>query len=205
MARKQSLRDQVLQLASLGLNQKEIGRRVGRSERTIRRWKRGDAVPTPDAARALARASTKARGELRKIAKRETRGRQPIPRDVPIPRAERRTLRQYHAGKWTGKYYKSDWVNYNVAGWSIPETLDFIEALRERGEALRMQIQLIFSEPEQTSRDSGVPMGSGLQRSGSPIVDVGGRDAQQLREFFAKRLEGPRRHPLYVAVLDVTK
>jgi transcriptional regulator with XRE-family HTH domain len=214
MARKLSARELVQQVAAKGaktksgeyrpLTQKEIAKKIGVHERTIRKWIAGEKRQAAERASKLQRAASSARATNRALARRETKGRQPLPRDVPIPHAMRRDLRVYRAGKWTGEYHESDWVNYDVKRWRVPDVLDFIEALRERGADLRMQIQLIYLAPKVASGDSGTPYSAELMRIGSPIVDVGGRNAPQLREFFSRRLEGKKRHPLFVAVLDVT-
>lgn len=202
MARRASAHDLLLQLQARGLSQKKIADRLGVHPRTIRKWKSGETSPSDAHYAKAQRAASKARSENRALARRQTRGRQPIPRDVPIPSSERRTLRTYRGGKWTGGYELSDWVNYNVRGWSNADVLDFIEALRERGAAMRMKIQLIYLAPVESPTDSGTPYSSTQQRSGSAITDVGGRDAAGLRQYFSKLIEGKRRRPLYVAVLD---
>lgn len=210
MARRYSPRALVLQLSSRGLTQAQIARKVGRSARTVRRWKSGDAEPSDDALRRLERAARAYREENRRAARRVSRGAQPIPRDVPIPKAERRQLKRYRGGKDTGECYASDWLNYNVRGYSVGDVIELIESLWDQGAHLRLQVQLIFSTRlddqiywTESRKAKRRERSTGRKRAASVIQDLGGIDRSDVAAFVRKWLDGAGRVPLYVGVLDV--
>lgn len=102
--------------------QKELAQKLGVSDRTIRRWKSGEAAPSA-VHEAIIR---KAAGAVRRKAVRGF----PQIENFPAMQGHRRELIQwgYRNGKAydTGKRELSDWVNYDVSAMPLQRIYDFI-------------------------------------------------------------------------------
>ena len=142
MARRPSIsvRAQVL-TALQEFTQKELAAQLGVSERTIRRWKNEGVQPAnPFVALAL---HDEYRAEKKRIQSRNRRfapGAIPPKSEIPLI-GERRQLREYDAkNQFTGKYYPSDYVNYNVVRLDYEAVFGILKDLRDRSAT----IQLIY-------------------------------------------------------------
>lgn len=215
MARKRTPREQIFQLAASGLTQKQIAARLGVHARTIRKWKSGETKPDVSHARKLSNASERARqsareyvnieredGSTRRV--REKKRAVALPRDVPIPRAVRREIRDYRDGKWQPDYgYKlSDWLNYNVKGYSVADVAAFVRGLSRSAGKSRPYIQLVYLAPVEDTNVSGTPYlaNKRYQRSGSMIRDLGGLDEAGIVRWVLDELDAPGRKAMFVAV-----
>lgn len=200
----------MLQLESAGLTQKEIASRLGVHARTIRKWKSGETAPAPERYSKLSRAASGAR---RRLAERidvenadgeivrtiPTRRREhKLPRNVPIPRAIRREIRDRERGGWT----LSDWINYDVRGWKLADVENFVRALYASSARERPYIQLVFLAPAEDTTISGTAYltNKRMQRSGSGIRDLGGASEETLMRWVREHLGVSGRRSMYIAV-----
>ncbi len=187
---------------------------VGRSVRTVRRWEnqekrsptaRGPVRPLRDVEPVLTREANRERRRIVQHNERLAHGRQPVPRDLPVlPVGERRTLRNYKAGKWDGTYRESSWVNYDVHGLEN-ETL--LAMLREyMGEDL--YVQFIFRTPDLSGAGTGRMVldtrGNVLfYRAASAPEYFGDVDEDdQIQEMLDNNFNVPGHTALYIAVHD---
>lgn len=216
MASRLSARDRIAALATLGYTQKEIGRRLGVTDRTIRRWKAGRRpnddprkppreVKIPAALdRKLSVQASAARREVGAHNRGLARG-SPTPRDVPVlPPGMRRRLQARDAhGRAVGGTYQSEWVNYSVKGFTSAQIMAVLHSLNKQG----AQVQLIYSAPATDpyfeGRVTHAQRRAKLKIRGGSVPELLSKvRASAVEEFFEREFGVKGRTPLYVAVLD---
>lgn len=195
--------------------QKQVARQLGVSERTVRRWKNAEKR-SPTARRAVAPSSTverritqHANRERRRIVQHNERlshARQPVPRDVDVlPVGERRSLRIYKGGKFTGAYRESAWINYNVRGLNPNTMLQMMQTFS--GEDLYVQFifRAALDEPGISGRvikdASGRPLYMRAASAPEYMGDI--EDDSQLADMLDENFNRPGRRALYIAVHDL--
>lgn len=129
-----SARDRVVTILSQGLTQKQAAKLLGVSERTIRRWKNEGVKPLSTNDHKLSLVSSR-------IRKRERRHGAP---NLPvIPPTQRRKLREYQNGKWTGKYKWSDWLTHDVRKFSNDDIFTLLQVLRDQKATVQFLVKVV--------------------------------------------------------------
>jgi transcriptional regulator with XRE-family HTH domain len=191
--RRYSTRDKIVAL-SQRFTQAQIARKLRVSERTIRRWKNEGVEPSKTKTASVAKLQSQFERERKRVAQSLERDRakhRGAPRlekrvaVLPIP--ERRAIRQYRGGKWTGKYRESDWLNYDVSRLSFAEVHALVVALRDQGRV----VQLIYRIPKggRYPRDERGRPGRVVDKAtkvGTPITDLSNLDDGDIQDFMLR-------------------
>ncbi len=213
MARSRfSTREKILAL-SQRYTQKEIAKRLGIGERTVRRWKNENVEPSTKArAKRLQqdfeREHKRTAQELRRDAVKHPGAPRLEKRLRALPRGTRRALKVYAKGRETGAFRESEWLNYDTSKMSVREVHALLAALRDDSRV----VQLIYRIPKgsryprdpRTGKPGKVVKKS--TRTGSPILDLSNLDDGELMDFLLQYMDaepGPKsRRVVYVAALD---
>lgn len=145
---KLSAQDRVLTLLQ-SRTQKEVAKKLGVSERTIRRWKNENVQPCRGYEKKLTVAASRERRSLREKAERQG-FKQP---DVPVPLPARRQTRIDPRDPKKERRIPSDTVIYNVEKARLSDVLALLQSYRKTGSAFRVIYQL------KPGVDSSVPGG----------------------------------------------
>lgn len=187
---------------------------VGKSVRTIRRWKNEGVEPSRARPGAIKRLQESFELEHKRVARAQARDRRAHP-GAPrlekkvrvLPQGMRRALNEYVGGKRTGRLVESDWINFDVRRQSIEDIHALVRALRDDGRI----VQLVYRIPKggrypRDSRGRAGKVVSKSTRAGSPPLDLSNLDDGDLMEFLLQYTDaepGPKsRQILYVAALD---
>lgn len=165
MSIKYSVSEKLALLLS-GATQKQVALKLGVSERTVRRWKNEDVKPLASNARNLTKSFKSAR---------KTKEHAP---------AARRDLREYdQKGKWTGRYRKSDWLNYDTSFMAPKSIFNLIKRVRDknaREEGGELLVQLIMKVETLTGAK---------QNARTAIVDLSEFDDVDIWEWIESALQ----------------
>ena len=112
-----------------GKTQKQLAKELGISERTIRRIKNESLNHSPRVIQAVEKLA-------KQIVKRSiSKSRKPETQETKRPVnqwGKRRDLRKYKGKKWTGEYYKSDWILFDVSFLSKFSLLELIQEVKSK-------------------------------------------------------------------------
>lgn len=126
--------------------QKELAAKLGVSERTIRRWKTGEATPSVERQKSIRQAAS--------VARRKATRRAPQLQSFPAIQGHRRELIQweYKNGRAvdSGRRELSDWVNYDVSAMPLQKIYDFIYIWSRTN-----QVQIIYEIRHGTDEKRG--------------------------------------------------
>jgi transposase len=214
--RRYTLRDKLVTL-SQAYTQKQIAKQLGVSDRTIRRWKNEGvkpAVALPEIRGSLYNLQASFERERKRLTKmlREDRRKHPGAPKLDkvlriLPPGHRRKLREYKAGRETGKKRDSEWINYDTAKLDFDEIFQLVQALRDEGRI----VQLIYHIPKgaRYPRDSRGRVGKPVSkpvRVGTPPLDLSNMDDGDLQEFLLRYVDAEytskSRRIVYVSALD---
>lgn len=151
----QQARGAILGLLAQGKTSKVAAKRLGISERTLRRWKNEGKAPSREKAAKVARVFRGLEQAATKALDADRRRHKSAPKlnakKLPVvPRAIRRKLTVYKTDKRTGKRsdsgerVDSPWINYNVEGWHFSEILSLLTQVWEQG----FTFQFIYEIPK---------------------------------------------------------
>jgi transposase len=194
--------------------QKEIAKRLGVSERTIRRWKneekrspraRAAVRPSVTVERLLTRESNRERRRIVSHDERLARGRQPVPKQLDVtPIGERRALRNYRQGKWDGTYRESAWINYDVSGLKMNTMLAMLRTYIGEDLSVQFIFRAALDEPGISGRvikdASGRPAYMRAASAPEYMGDI--EDESQLADMLDENFNRPGRRAMYIAVHD---
>lgn len=209
--RRYSTREKIVTL-SQSFTQKKIARMLRVSERTVRRWKNEGVEPaTPQRAARLQRSFESEAKRVGAALRRDIRKHPEAPRIEKrvrvVPKGERRVLAERAAGKKTGRFVESAWINYDVSKMNVKEIHAILAALRDDDRV----VQLIYKIPKggRYPRDARGRPGRQVSkpvRTGSSITDLSNLDDADLMDFlltFTDPEPGPKsRRILFVSALD---
>ncbi len=205
---------------NVSITQAQAAKMLGISERQLRRYKNGErnaagqkyevrAASERDAR--IHRVATKIRRGILDIDRREierTGSRQVVPHDLSVlPRGERRTLKVYKNGIWTGKgkkipdpedFYDSDWMNYDVRGMSRTQIFALLKFFVRR----KATVQLIYKAQSYDDEQEKMVWRNGA----STLESLAGFDDADINRlldtYFYRSTVYSKTKPLYIAVLD---
>lgn len=151
----QKARGAILGLLAQGETSKAAAKRLGISERTLRRWKNEGKAPSRDKAAKVARVFRGLEQAASKALDADRRRHKNAPKlnakKLPtVPRAIRRKLTVYKTDRKTGKRsdsgerVDSPWINYSVEGWHFSEILALLTQVWEQG----FTFQFIYEIPK---------------------------------------------------------
>jgi transcriptional regulator with XRE-family HTH domain len=134
------------------IRSREIAKRLGVSERTVRRWKSGESKPREDNRAKLQRVFRSEAASVRAAQARDhAKHRKSVaPEKLPIVlRGTRRMLKERRIDRKTGRMVEtgreveSSWVNYSVRGFNLRELHALLIPLWKAGRV----VQLIYEIP----------------------------------------------------------
>ena len=210
-----SVADRVRSLAASGLTQKQIGKRLGVTDRTVRRWKNGRrpgddinrpmraVAPPPAIERKLARLAADSRQKIRRDNRRLAHG-SPVPDADVLPRGSRRKLATRDAqGRDTGRKHSSDWTNYSVKGMGRAQIMALLQSLNRQGAT----VQLLFNAPAVDPYFRGRVTHAQRKakqkiRGGSDIKILQNDPPEWIERIYRETFGVKGREPLFIAVMD---
>ncbi len=188
--------------------QREAAAMFDVNPRTIRKWKSGEIkAPNAEHSRVISSVANRVKKRIDAHNRREVAVPQWLPGGTyATPVGVKRELREYRNGRWTGVVGKSNWINYDVRGYSRSQ----IGALFDHFVKLKVgNFQIIFDAPKDFDKNnSGVPVedASGHKRRrrlGTGRQDIERMSLRKIAELRQKYIENPIVRVHYLGVLDV--
>jgi len=137
--------------------QKEVGRMLGVTDRTVRRWKNEEVLqPMRRHARKLAELSRHERERIyreTRLVASQGKTKYRLPRDLPPLPASRRLLKERDVqGRETGRYKPTDWLWFDVKRLRASEIVDLLLAFQRQGNYM---FQVLFRLPANAAPRGG--------------------------------------------------
>lgn len=203
MASRLTPADRVGALAALGLTQTQIGKRLGVTSRTVRRWKNEGVTPNAAHAAKLTREGGRAREEVRRLNRRVARG-APVPVGPVLPPGTRRKIRlRDREGRDTGRTRSSEWVNYSVKGMGRAQIMALFASLNAQGATVQLLYDAPATDPYFEGRVTHEQLRDRQKIRGGSVPEILSKiPAARLEQFYREEFGVAGRVPLYIAVLD---